>query len=104
MRDEHGVGKGDRVAICSANNPEWIIAFWATVSLGAIAVGMNSMWAAPEIAYGLSLTTPKVVVSPFAAQGSDGRIYPWGNEWQASAVPTPDKGRTLRGPGARHRA
>ena len=63
LRDEHGVGKGDRVAICSANNPEWIIAFWATVSLGAIAVGMNSMWAAPEIAYGLSLTTPKVVVA-----------------------------------------
>jgi acyl-CoA synthetase (AMP-forming)/AMP-acid ligase II len=63
LRDEHGVGKGDRVAICSANNPEWIIAFWAAVSLGAIAVGMNSMWATPEIAYGLSLTTPKVVVA-----------------------------------------
>ncbi|HEX3683251.1 MAG TPA: SUMF1/EgtB/PvdO family nonheme iron enzyme [Bryobacteraceae bacterium] len=34
----------------------------------------------------------------FAAQGSDGRIYPWGNEWQASAVPSPDQGRVLRGP------
>jgi gamma-glutamyl hercynylcysteine S-oxide synthase len=33
----------------------------------------------------------------FAAQGLDARIYPWGNEWQASAVPTADKGRTLRG-------
>lgn len=63
LRDEHGIGQGDRVAICSANNPEWIIAFWAAVSLGAIAVGVNSMWAAPEIAYGLSLTTPKVVVA-----------------------------------------
>jgi steroid-24-oyl-CoA synthetase len=63
LRDEHRVGKGDRVAICSANNPEWIIAFWAAVSIGAIAVGMNSMWAAPEVGYGLSLTEPKVVVA-----------------------------------------
>lgn len=34
----------------------------------------------------------------FAAQGADGRIYPWGNEWNASAVPLPDTGRKLRGP------
>ncbi len=34
----------------------------------------------------------------FAAQGRDGRLYPWGNEWEAAAVPTPDQGRTLRGP------
>ncbi len=34
----------------------------------------------------------------FAAQGSDHRIYPWGNAWNPSVVPTPDRGRTLRGP------
>jgi len=34
----------------------------------------------------------------FAAQGTDRRIYPWGNERQASAVPAQDEGRTLRGP------
>ncbi|HVW86901.1 MAG TPA: SUMF1/EgtB/PvdO family nonheme iron enzyme, partial [Bryobacteraceae bacterium] len=34
----------------------------------------------------------------FAAQGPDGRVYPWGNEWKSSAVPAPDKGRTMRGP------
>src|SRR5580700_935141 len=33
-----------------------------------------------------------------AAQGSDGRVYPWGNEWKLSAVPVPEKGRTMRGP------
>jgi gamma-glutamyl hercynylcysteine S-oxide synthase len=34
----------------------------------------------------------------YAAEGADGRTYPWGNEWDASAVPVPDKGRTMRGP------
>lgn len=34
----------------------------------------------------------------YAAQGNDGRLYPWGNHWDAGAVPVPDKGRTLRGP------
>ncbi len=33
----------------------------------------------------------------FAAQGNDERIYPWGNEWNAGAVPAIDKDRTLRG-------
>lgn len=34
----------------------------------------------------------------FASQGNDGRLFPWGNEWNSSAVPSPDKTRTLRGP------
>ncbi|ATY13140.1 fatty acid--CoA ligase [Amycolatopsis sp. AA4] len=66
LRNEYGVGRGDRVALCAANCPEWIVGFWAAVSLGAIAVGMNSMWAAPEVAHGLDLTTPKVVLTDAA--------------------------------------
>jgi iron(II)-dependent oxidoreductase len=34
----------------------------------------------------------------YAAQGSDEREYPWGNQWNVSAVPIPDKSRTMRGP------
>ena len=34
----------------------------------------------------------------YAAQGTDGRTYPWGNSWNASAVPTPDKGREMGSP------
>jgi formylglycine-generating enzyme required for sulfatase activity len=34
----------------------------------------------------------------YAAQGTDGRIYPWGNDWDASKVPAPDRSRTMRGP------
>ena len=36
----------------------------------------------------------------YAAQGTDGRIYPWGNDWNAAAVPLPDKSRNMRGPDA----
>ena len=35
----------------------------------------------------------------YAAQGGDeDRIYPWGNTWEATNVPTPVKGRTLTSP------
>jgi formylglycine-generating enzyme required for sulfatase activity len=34
----------------------------------------------------------------FAAQGTDGRAYPWGDAWDASDVPVPDQSRTMRGP------
>ena len=47
LRDEYGVGPGDRVAILGANSPEWIVTFWASVSLGAIAVGLNGWWTEP---------------------------------------------------------
>jgi formylglycine-generating enzyme required for sulfatase activity len=36
----------------------------------------------------------------YTAQGNDGRIYPWGNEWNPTYVPIPDKGRSMRGPDA----
>ena len=62
LQEKYGVTKGDRVAILSANNPEWIITFWATVSLGAIAVGMNGWWVADEILYGLQDAQPKVLI------------------------------------------
>jgi len=34
----------------------------------------------------------------YAAQGTDGRTYPWGDVWRAAAVPAPQSGRTMSGP------
>jgi len=34
----------------------------------------------------------------YATQRTDGCLYPWGNQWDATAVPEPDKSRTMRGP------
>lgn len=51
---EHGIGKGDRVAIGMRNYPEWVISFWATVCLGAIAVPLNAWWTGPELRYAIS--------------------------------------------------
>ncbi|MFC8046025.1 class I adenylate-forming enzyme family protein [Nocardia sp. NPDC057353] len=62
----YGVGKGDRVAILAANSPEWVIAFWAAQSLGAIAVGYNAWWAPREIDYALGHSTPTVVIADAA--------------------------------------
>jgi formylglycine-generating enzyme required for sulfatase activity len=33
-----------------------------------------------------------------AAQGTDGRLYPWGRDWLVANVPAPDQGHTMRGP------
>jgi long-chain acyl-CoA synthetase len=49
-----GVGKGDRVAIAMRNLPEWPVAFFATVALGAIAVPLNAWWTGAELEYGLA--------------------------------------------------
>ena len=50
---DFGVKKGDRVAIAMRNYPDWVVAFWATVQIGAVAVPLNAWWTANELQYGL---------------------------------------------------
>ena len=61
LRDQYGVGPGDRVAIVAPNTVEYALTFWATVALGAVAVGLNGWWTGEEIAYAVELTEPKVL-------------------------------------------
>ncbi|HYF46291.1 MAG TPA: class I adenylate-forming enzyme family protein [Acidimicrobiales bacterium] len=50
--DRYGVQHGDRVAIAMRNYPEWIIAFQAITSVGAVAVALNAWWTTDELEYG----------------------------------------------------
>jgi long-chain acyl-CoA synthetase len=52
--EQFGIAKGDRVAIAMRNLPEWVIAFWASISVGAVVVPLNAWWTGSELAYGLS--------------------------------------------------
>jgi long-chain acyl-CoA synthetase len=63
FRDRYDVQPGDRVAILGANCPEWVISFWAAISLGAIAVGLNGWSTGPEIRYFLDDCVPKVLIA-----------------------------------------
>ena len=62
LRDRHGVGDGDRVAICAANCPEWLLTFWAVASLDAVLVAMNGWWTGTEMRNALELTCPTLVI------------------------------------------
>ena len=63
LRDRYGVQHGDRVAIAMRNYPEWVVSYWAIVSVGAAAVGMNAWWTTAEMEYGLSDSQPKVLIA-----------------------------------------
>ena len=51
LAERYGVTKGDRVAIAMRNLPEWSVAFWATISLGAVAVTLNAWLTGRELAF-----------------------------------------------------
>ena len=62
LREEHGVGRGDRVAIAMRNYPEWVLSYWAIVSVGAAAVAMNSWWTGAELEFALEDSSPALVI------------------------------------------
>ena len=64
---ELGVERGDRVALVSANVPEWVIMFWACAMLGATLVPLNAWWKAEELEFGLTDS---------GAEGADRRRAP----------------------------
>ncbi|TFU05902.1 AMP-dependent synthetase [Polymorphobacter arshaanensis] len=57
----HGVKPGDRVAVAMRNFPEWMVIYWACVSVGVAVVGMNAWWTTDEMAYALGDSAPKVL-------------------------------------------
>jgi len=50
---ELGVEPGDRVAVLSANNIEWVVMFWACAAIGVACVPLNAWWKAEELDFAL---------------------------------------------------
>ena len=63
LSERFGIEHGDRVAVLAQNCPEWCLAFWGTVDLGAVLVGLNGWWKSDEIVYGLQDSGAKVLVT-----------------------------------------
>lgn len=64
-----GIQPGDRVALISANNRMFVVAYLATVSLGAVAVPLNPLSPAPELQQELAAVGARaMVVGPAAAR------------------------------------
>ena len=58
---DQGVKPGDRVAIAMRNYPEWMLLYWACVSVGIAVVGMNAWWTPEEMEYALKDSEPKIL-------------------------------------------
>ncbi len=61
LREEYRVRKGDRVAICARNSPEWCLAYMAATMLGAIATPLNAWSAARELAFLIADSGSKLI-------------------------------------------
>lgn len=57
-----GIEKGERVAIWSTNNYEWIVAQYATAKIGAILVNINPAYRTHELEYVLRESRSKVLI------------------------------------------
>ena len=64
-----GVGKGDRVALFLPNSPAFLIAYFASVRIGAVATPFNIIFRGPEIRYILNNSRAKVLVAALAEAG-----------------------------------
>ena len=58
---ELGVGKGDRVGMLLPNCPQFVIAYLATLSVGAIVVNMNPLYTESELRHIIDATGPKAL-------------------------------------------
>jgi long-chain acyl-CoA synthetase len=61
--ERYGERKGDRVAIGMRNYPEWVVAFAAIVSVGAISVSLNAWWSEDELDYALGDSEPVLLIA-----------------------------------------
>lgn len=61
--DQYGIKAGDRVAIAMRNYPEWVVAFFATTSIGALAVSLNAQWGASDLSFAIKDCNPSLLIA-----------------------------------------
>ncbi len=65
-----GVGPGDRVLLLGFNSVEWVVAFWALQSLGAVAALGNAWWSDAEVAAALAQVDPVLAITDRVVDGA----------------------------------
>ena len=60
--EHYGVQQGDRVAMVMRNNPQWLFAYIAITSIGAVVVPTNAWWTTQELEYGMQDSGSRVVI------------------------------------------
>ncbi|PKI83008.1 hypothetical protein MVES1_002921 [Malassezia vespertilionis] len=91
LQAQYGVKKGDRVAIMMRNTVEFVLVFWATQILGAIAAPMNAFQTAEVSAKCINMIGTKFLfcdnqvwnhLQPYFDRMFKGEMYPGGTEPQ----------------------
>ena len=93
-----GLAPGDRVLLTGFNSPEWIINFWALVTVGAVPVLGNAWWGDGEVAEALDLLEPALVLADARAA----RALPAGVPAGPWDCPVPETEAALAPARARH--
>ena len=68
---ELGLERGDRIGIWSPNNPEWIIAQYATAKAGLILVNINPAYRTTELEHALRSTACRALITARRFKTSD---------------------------------
>ena len=62
LHERFGMRKGDRLVIAMRNLPEWSLAFWAGVSIGAVVTPLNAWGLGDELAYGIDNSGARIAI------------------------------------------
>jgi fatty-acyl-CoA synthase len=83
---DHGLAKGDRLALLSHNCWEYVVLAFATARLGVVLVPVNFMLGAEEVAYILRHSGARGIIAEDALAGTAGHAV------RAAGIPDPLKG------------
>ncbi|WP_194714912.1 long-chain-fatty-acid--CoA ligase [Noviherbaspirillum soli] len=74
LQQRCGINHGDRIVLFSQNCPQFIVAYYAILRAGAVAVPVNAMSLTPELEHYITDSGARVA---FAAQELFERLAPW---------------------------